>query len=161
MSNASQLVKSSLVGIAVVLLAACVIRPNLIGAHVKKGADNTEIIEIVLPADNAKTIKDREIYFSIVIVDCKNYENRFPIEPYIAGKLASNFDFPIAGEFVTAQGSMPEQVLIGFPTPCVALQGGSYIFGKLDSTPVPLVRIARQGSSLDLELPESRGDGDR
>ena len=74
-------------------------------------------------------------------MDCQNYENRFPIEPYIAGKLASQFEFPVTGEFVTAQGTMPAQILIGVSTPCVALQGGSYIFGKLDSTPVSLVRV--------------------
>lgn len=143
MSNMSQLVEYSLVGIAIVLLAGCVVRPNLVAAHVKKGTDKTEIIEVVLTASDAKTIKDREIYFSIVVVDCKNYENRFPIEPYIAGKLVSEFNFPVAGEFVTAQGSMPEHVLIGFPTPCIALQGGSYIFGKLDSTPISLIRLTR------------------
>jgi hypothetical protein len=143
MSNMSQLVEHSLVGIAIVLLAGCVDRPNLVAAHVKKGTGKTEIIEVVLTASDAKTIKDREIYFSIVVVDCKNYENRFPIEPYIAGKLASEFNFPVAGEFVIAQGSMPEHVLIGFPTPCIALQGGSYIFGKLESTPIPLIRLTR------------------
>lgn len=143
MTNMSQLVKHSLVGIAIVLLAGCVVRPNLVSVHVKKGANKTEIVEVALPASDAKRIKDREIYFSIVVVDCKDHGNRFPIEPYIAGRLASKFDFPIAGEFVTTQGAMPEHILAGFQTPCVALQGGSYIFGKLDSTPVPLVRLEK------------------
>lgn len=143
MSNTRRRVKYLLAGIAIASIAGCVVRPNLISAHVKKGVDKTEIVEIVLPAGDAKIIKNREIYFSIVVVDCKNYENRFPIEPYIAGRLASQFDFAVAGDFVTAQGSMPEHILVGFPTPCVTLQGGSYIFGKLDSTPVPLVRLAK------------------
>jgi hypothetical protein len=143
MSNTRQLVKFLLVGMAIASLAGCVVRPQLVGAHVKKAADKTELVEVVLPAGDAKRIKDREIYFSIVVVDCKNYENRFPVEPYIAGRLASKFDFPVEGEFVTAQGSMPDHILAGFPTPCVALQGGSYIFGKLDSTPVSLVRLGK------------------
>lgn len=104
----------------------------------KKGVDKNEIVEVILLVDDAKAIKNREIYFSIVIIDCKNHENRFPIEPYIAGKPASKFDFPITGQFVTAQGVMPERILVDFPKPCAALQGGSYVFGKLDSTIVPL-----------------------
>ncbi len=141
MRHTRRLVKCLLTVAAVAALAGCVIRPILISAHVKKGVDSTEVIEIVLPAADATRIKDREIYFSIVVVDCKNFENRFPIEPYIAGRPASQFDFPVAGAFVTALGSMPEHILVAFPTPCVALQGGSYIFGKLDSTPVPLLRL--------------------
>jgi hypothetical protein len=110
----------------------------LIGAQIKNGGDETKIVEVTLSADDAKTIKDREIYFSIVVVDCKNYENHFPIKPYIDGKPASNFGFSISGNLVTAQGTIPAKFLVDFPNPCVALRGGSYFFGKLDSTPVPL-----------------------
>jgi hypothetical protein len=143
MSNPRQLVKKSVIWLAIVSLVGCVVRPEIISASVKKGADKTEIVEVVLPVDVAKKIKDREMYFSIVVIDCKDYENRFPIEPYIAGTLASKFEFPVAAEFVTVHGSMPAKILIGFSTPCVALQGGSYIFGKLDSKPVPLVRLVQ------------------
>lgn len=117
------------------------IQANLVGAYLKKEGDKTEIVEVILTADDAKTIRNREIYFSIVIVDCRNYENRYPVRPYIAGTLASDFNFPIGGEFVTVQGTMPERVLADFPKACVALQGGSYISGKIDSTSIPLVRL--------------------
>jgi len=143
MNKTRQLFKYFLIGGVIASLAGCVVRPALTDAHVNKGSDNTEAVEVKVSADDAKKIKDREIYFSIVVVDCNDHENRFPIEPYVAGKLASKFDFPITGAFVTVQGSMPERVLANFPTPCVALQGGSYVFGKLESTPVPLVRMAR------------------
>lgn len=143
MSNRGQLVKYLLAVIAIASFAGCVVRPNLVSAHIKKGTDKTEVVEVALSASDAKRIKDREIYFSIVVVDCKNYENRFPIEPYVAGRLASQFDFPVAGEFVTFHGAMPERILASFPAPCVALQGGSYFFGRLDSTPVPLVRLGK------------------
>lgn len=149
MINTCQLTKYALVGIAIFSLVGCTLRPNLVGAHVKEDADKTVHVEVTLSASDAKRIKDREIYFSIVVVDCKNYENRFPIQPYIAGRLASNFDFPVAGEFVIAQGVIPERILVDFPTPCVALQGGSYLFSKIDSAPVPLVRLARQGQVLN------------
>jgi len=138
MSITRQIGKCSLVGAAFFSLVGCTFRPNLIGAHIRNGGDEAKVVEVTLSADDAKTIKDREIYFSIVVVDCKNHENHFPIKPYIDGRPASNFSFSISGSFVTAQGTIPAKFLVGFPNPCVALQGGSYFFGKLDSTPVPL-----------------------
>jgi len=140
MNGGIQSIKYLLFGTLISSLAGCVVRPTLVSAHVEKGARGTEIVEVAIASADAKRIKDREIYFSIVVVDCKNKENRFPVEPYTAGKLVSTFDFPVVGEFVTFRGSMPERILASFPTPCVALQGGSYFFGRLDSAPVPLVR---------------------
>ncbi len=132
--------KCSLIAIALVAITGCTLRPSLVAAHVK-GVDETEIVEVILRSSDAKAIKDREIYFSIVVVDCENHQNRFPIQPYVAEQLASNFDFPVAGEFVTVHGSMPRRVLVDYPMPCIVLQGGSYIFGKLESAPIPLVRL--------------------
>jgi hypothetical protein len=138
MNNTRQIVKHSIVGVAFFSLVGCTFRPNLIGAYIRDGGDNTKIVEVILSPNDAKTIKAREIYFSIVIVDCKNYENHFPVKPYIDGKPASNFNFPISKPFVTAQGTIPAKFLFDFPSPCVLLRGGSYFFGKLDSTPIPL-----------------------
>ena len=138
MSNTRQIVKCSLVGAAIFSLVGCTFRPNLIDAHIRNDGSEKKIIEVTLSADDAKTIKEREIYFSIVVVDCKNYENHFPIKPYIDGKPASNFSFSISGSFVNVQGTIPAKFLVDFPNPCVTLQGGSYFFGKLDSAPVPL-----------------------
>jgi hypothetical protein len=132
-----------MVGIAIMFLAGFTQRPKILGAHVKKGHDKTEIVEIIISANDAKVIKEREMYFSIVVVDCKNFEIRFPIDPYIGGKLASNFEFPVAEGFVIAQGVVPERIFVAFPTPCFALEGGGYLFGKIDTSPVPLVRVAR------------------
>lgn len=134
--------KCSLIAIALVAITGCTLRPNLVAAHVK-GIGETEIIEVILRSSDAKAIKDREIYFSIVVVDCENNQYRFPVQPYVAEQLASNFDFSVAGEFVTVHGSMPQRVLVDYPTPCVFLQGGSYIFGKIESAPIPLVRFTK------------------
>lgn len=131
--------KCSLIAIALVAITGCTLRPSLIAAHVR-GSDDAEIVEVILRSSDARAIKDREIYFSIVVVDCENIRNRFPVQPYVGGQLASSFDFSVAGEFVTVRGSMPQRVLVEYPTPCVLLQGGSYIFGKLESAPIPLAR---------------------
>jgi hypothetical protein len=139
MSNTRQMVRISLVGVAIFALVGCTFRPNLVGASTKKGGDGTKIVEVILLADDAKTIKAREIYFSIVVVDCNDYKRNFPIKPYIDGKPASDFNYSIPSRFATVRGTIPEKYLVDFPNPCVALQGGSYFFGKLDSTPLPLV----------------------
>lgn len=134
----------SLIAIALIAITGCTLRPNLVAAHVSR-VDETEIVEVILRSSDAQVIKDREIYFSIVVVDCENSQNRFPVQPYVAEQLASNFDFPVEGEFVAVHGSMPRRILVGYPTPCIALQGGSYIFGKIKSAPIPLVRLTGEG----------------
>lgn len=132
--------KYSLIAIALVAISGCTLRPSLLAAHVKTMGE-TEIVEVITQSSDTKVIKDREIYFSIVVVDCEHSQNRFPIRPYVAEKPASNFDFPVAGEFVTFHGSIPSRVFVEYPTPCIILQGGSYFFGKLESAPIPLVRL--------------------
>ncbi len=138
MSNAHQIVKYSLVGVAIFSLVGCTFRPSMISAHIRNGGDETKIVEVTLTADDAKTIKAREIYFSIVVGDCENSNKHFPITPYIDGKPVSNFNFPVSGKFVTVQGIIPGKYLVDYPDPCVVLLGGSYFFGKINSTQVPL-----------------------
>lgn len=147
MSNTRQIVRYSLVGVAIFALVGCTFRPNLVGANIKNGGDETKIVEVTLSADDAQTIKAREIYLSIVVVDCNNYKRNFPIKPYIDGKPASDFNYAIPSRFATVRGTIPGKYLVDFPNPCVALQGGSYIFGKLDSAPVPLVWLVQQPQS--------------
>lgn len=131
--------KFSLIAIVLVAMTGCTLRPDLVAAYLK-GEGEAEIVEVMLRSNDAKVIRDREIYFSIVVVDCENSQRQFPIQPYVAERLASNFDFSVAGEFVTFRGSIPQRVLVEYPKPCVFLRGGSYIFGKIESEPISLVR---------------------
>jgi len=132
--------RCSLIAITLVAITGCTLRPNLVAAHVK-AADETEVVEVVIRSSDAKTIKDREIYFSIVVTDCEDSNKRFPIRPFVAGQLATDFDFPAAGEFVTIHGSIPRHAYVEYAKPCVVLQGGSYVFDKLESAPITLVRL--------------------
>lgn len=129
------------VSIALVAMIGCSLRLVPVSAHVKSVLDD-EVVEVTLRSSDAKTIKERELYFSIVVVDCEDDRNQFPVQPSVAEQLASDFDFPVAGEFVTFHGSLPRRVLVDIPTPCVFLRGGGYIFGKLESAPMSLVRLA-------------------
>lgn len=132
--------KCSLVVIALIALEGCTLRPELVAAYVR-GSDEAEMVEVTLRSGDAKAIKDREIYFSIVVVDCENSQKQFPMRPYIAEQLASKFDFSTSGYYVTFHGSMPQRLLVDYKKPCVFLRGGSFIFGEIKSAPIQLVRI--------------------
>jgi len=138
-NNLNFAIKSTLIFLAAFLLTSCTFRPILTEATVR-GLNEMEIVEVVLRSADAQKIRDREIYFSIVLVDCEDVKKRFPMQPYIAGQLATDFSFQVSSSFVTIEGSVPESVFTNFPAPCVKLQGGSYVFGKLESTSINLVR---------------------
>lgn len=138
-----QVGKSSFFTAVAIFLVGCTIKPALISAKIKDGSTETKFVEVVISADDAEKIKSREIYFWIVLVDCKNYRNRFPIKPYIDGVSASKFGFTTSGKFLAARGEVPTRVLNGFSDPCVTLEGGGYFAGKIESEVVPLVLDAK------------------
>jgi hypothetical protein len=129
----------SLLGIAVLAFTGCTLRPKLTAATVERSGD-TEIVDVTLRAADARSIKRRELYFSIVVFDCNKHDNRLPIQPYVSGQPVSRFSFPVEGEFVTVRGSMPADVLRDFQIPCVFLRGGGYSPGKIQTETVPLKR---------------------
>lgn len=131
--------KLPLLAIMLVAMTGCTLRPELVTGHIRANGE-MEIIEVTLRSSDAKAIKDREIYFSITVVDCESSQEPFPIQPYIAGILASKFDFSVTGEHVTFYGSIPKNILSDYLNPCATLNGGSYLFGKIESAPIRLAR---------------------
>jgi hypothetical protein len=93
MSNPNHSTKFYLVGIAVLAFTGCTMRPKLIAAIVEQSGD-TEVVNVTLRAADARSIKDRELYFSIVVFDCKNPDRDLPIQPYVSGQPVSRFDSP-------------------------------------------------------------------
>jgi hypothetical protein len=136
--------KFSLFGIAILAFTGCTLRPDLIDASVLRSGES-EIVDVTVRAADARLIKRRELYFSIVVFECKNHDKRLPLEPYVSGQPVSRFGFPIEGESVTIRGSIPRDALSDCQTPCVLLQGGGYVFGKLESEAVPLRRRVSGG----------------
>lgn len=138
MSNLAYRSKSSVLAIAVLAFTGCTVQPKLIGATIEHSG-GTETINVTLRAADARSIKDRELYFYIVVFDCKNPDQGRPIEPYVSGQRASHFKFPIEGEFVTVSGTIPPDVHLDLRTACVCLRGGGYFpAGKLKSDVVPI-----------------------
>jgi len=129
--------KYPLLGVTLAAMSSCALHPDLIATHIKEGGEAASV-EVTLRSSDAKVIKDREIYFSIVLVDCENSRRQFPIQPYVAERPASEFDFSVAGKYVTFHGSVPQHILANYPRPCVFLRGGSYTLGKIESASVRL-----------------------
>lgn len=102
-NRTASLARCTLLGVSAAFsLTGCVLRPHLVSAQVESGSGSHQVIRVALSKDDAQSIKDREIYFSIVVADCNNLANRFPIEAYISQEPASEFNFPITGDFLIA-----------------------------------------------------------
>src|SRR3954466_12252236 len=99
MNAPSRRSKVSLLSLAVLAFSGCTLQPKLIAATVGRSGE-TEIVDVTLRAADARSIKRRELYFSIVVFDCRNRDNQVPIQPYVSGQPVSRFDFPVDGEFV-------------------------------------------------------------
>jgi len=110
----------------------------LIGASATKGSDEVATVEVVVNSQDAAAIRDREIYFSIVVFDCASSQPSFPVQPHVGERLASSFSFPVTDEPTIFRGSMPQRVLANYSSPCVFLRGGSYFLGRIQSNPIPL-----------------------
>lgn len=105
--------------------------------HQKTESEATVLVRV--RRQDASTIKQKQFYFSIVVINCKGNPNGYPIEPYIAGEKATHFKFDIPAGNVELTGSIPVKILKEYTEPCVFLQGGGYFTGKISSRPAPLV----------------------
>ena len=108
--------------------------------------DGNAVVEVALGQRDVQVIKDRELYFSIVIVECADKFKRFPLQPYLDGKMIEGGNFPRA-ESTTIYGTMPERNFQRFRKPCVLLEGGGYFSGRLSSQPVPVMFAVATGGS--------------
>ena len=124
--------------LALASLTGCTARPSVVSAYSEALGDR-QLVRVLLNPDDASLIRDRQLYFSIVLVECSSRDNRFPAEPYIQGKRASNFTFSTTGKHVEFNAEIPQAIFKQYRSPCVFLEGGSYFHGKIKTDPVPLV----------------------
>lgn len=128
---------ASLCCMAAFLLVGCEFQPRVLSAHAHRVGDN-EAIEVKVSSSDAAKIKNRQLYFSMAVTSCEGAQSHFPVEPYIDGRRASEFDFATAGDDIKITGSMPVSIFEKYDRPCVVLRGGSYLGGKLKSASVPI-----------------------
>ena len=119
------------------LVAGCQLEPQILAAT-STGVGDEQVITVTIPARDAKSIKTRQLYTWLVIVDCAGGEGRFPSEPETSGQPVSNFLFPVTGNRVDLVARVPVQIYAKYTQPCVLLEGGGYVSGMIKPPTVPL-----------------------
>jgi hypothetical protein len=115
------------------------------------------VVHVEIAAKDVEFIRRNQIYFSIVLNECSGQGKRFPMEPMIQGKRASDFDFEtsnVAVVDVVATG--PFGAIKGYRDPCVMLEGGGYSGARLKSNRAPLKMREVIETNDKTEIPQSR-----
>lgn len=130
---------------AVMLVTSgCEFRPHVSSAQVRRAGNNEEI-EIKISSKDATSIKRRQLYFRIYITKCGGGGDKyFPVEPYIDGGRAADFEFSLDSRDVSINGALPAHILRNYEPACAALNGAGYFMGRLKSAEVPIRRAPRK-----------------
>lgn len=123
-------------GIAMAL-CACTHTAKPISASVHVAGANA-VVEVALDQRDVRAIKERELYFSIVVLECRDKSEPWPLQPYLDGRMIEGGNFPSA-EGATVYGTMPVKGFKEYEEPCITLEGGGYFTGKLSSSLVPVL----------------------
>jgi hypothetical protein len=133
-------VRACLLAIAASALVGCQLRPSVLSAHSQRVGDE-EIVQVSLRSLDAKKIRDRQMYFSLVVANCQGETDGYPMEPYIDGQRVSDFKFATPGESVRIVGRIPTRIFETYEHPCAFLRGGAYFTGTVESAPIPITRV--------------------
>jgi len=145
-----------LLGAAALSLSGCQFRPVPLSA-LSYNHDQEVVVQVILRSADARTIKHRQLYFSLTVINCNGPANGFPAEPTIGGEPVPNFNFPTHGDTVQVTGRVPARIFANYPQPCVFLEGGGYFTGNIKSSIVPIVRITRAGPNNSFKPNPLRG----
>jgi hypothetical protein len=140
----------------VFVLSGCQFRPDLLSATAHN--DNEDVVvQVTLGAADAKTIKLRELYVRLTIINCNSTAGGFPADPPIEGGRIPGFDAPTQNGRVQIMGRVPAHIYAKYSEPCVFLNGGGYFSGTIESTVVPIVRDPRAGPNNSFKPKPLRG----
>lgn len=121
------------------LLVGCSGKTVIKNAWVANASEGDSAIHVEISSKDAEFIKRNQVYFSIVLNECSGEGKRFPMEPMIGGKRASDFDFGISSDSVVDFVAIgPSWAIKNYHNPCVTLEGGGYAGARLKSNQVPL-----------------------
>lgn len=139
------------------LLSGCSATATIKNAWIVSSPDGHAVVHVEIAAKDVEFIRRNQIYFSIVLNECSGQGKRFPMEPMIQGKRASDFDFEtsnVAVVDVVATG--PFGAIKGYRDPCVMLEGGGYSGARLKSNRAPLKMREVIETNDKTEIPQSR-----
>ena len=155
-SSFSKVVVTCSLAIAIMALAGCRLHPNLVSAQSHR-VDSEEIVQIIIRSTDAKKIKNRQLYFSVVVGECGDNSDGYPAESYIGGEPASGFKFATGGETVAIVGRVPTKVFDRYQRPCALLRGGGYFTGKILSSSIPITVASGEGPNNSFKPTPLRG----
>ena len=132
-------------GLLLLILDGCHFQPAPVSAY--SHSDGAEqIVDVTIRSSDARTIKRRQFYFSLKIVNCAGPAMGYPARPNIGGDTAGGFDFPINGESVLITARVPAKIFAQYAKPCVFLEGGGYLTGTIKSKIVPIQQRFARGT---------------
>jgi len=121
------------------LIAGCELEADISSA--KSRVDGSEeVISVLVSEKDAKSIKARQIYFSLVAVECSTGANEYPMLPNADGRGLRRFDFDVPKNGLEVYGKMPSDIFQKYSSVCVSLRGGGYLSGKISSPLIPVIR---------------------
>jgi hypothetical protein len=140
----------------VLTLSGCQFRPDPLSA-ISYSENQEVVVRVTLRSADAKTIKSRELYFSLKVINCEGQANGYPAQPLIGNQLTPGFDFPIQGDTVDITGRVPARIFAEYSKPCVFLEGGGYFTGTIKSSAIPIARDPRAGPNNSFKPRPLRG----
>jgi hypothetical protein len=138
------------------VLTGCQFRPNILSASSHR-VGNEVAVQVTLHSVDAKSIKNRQLHFSLVVVNCTGESDRYPAEARIDGQRADEFQFPVDGDTVEMEGRVPAQIFGRYSRPCVLLEGGGYLTGTIRSSMTPIIDDTGAGSDNPFKPNPLRG----
>ena len=154
--TANRLLAVTLVVCAMPLLSGCELQPQLLAAQ-SLNAGNEQIIAVSILTSDAKSIKTRQLYTWLVVVNCTGSQDRFPSEPYVLGQRVSDFRFPVSGKSVDLVAHVPANIYAKYSQPCAFLEGGGYFTGKIKSSVIPISKAQGTGPNNSFKPKPLRG----
>ena len=129
----------AIAGAILMLLVGCAVNVGIQNAQVVKSDKDLYNVSVYVGSESADLIKQREIYFSIVIVECSSSMEGYPIEPWVQGVRASEFTYAVDRSPVRFSGAVPAKVFEALKSPCVFLRGGNYLVDRMRTKEIRLI----------------------
>jgi hypothetical protein len=96
--------------------------------------------------EDAAFVRRHEIYAGFVLLECSNLEDRFPFDATINGVRSPDYELPESAH-VLFTGVVPRRIFDEFRSPCLTLEGGSYLGWSITARPAritpPAIPVTR------------------
>lgn len=119
------------------LLSACDRHVTISSAEINRVNNNVNVVAYVHSID-ANNIRIREIYAGFLLTECGDAKNRYPFDALIDGLRSPKYQIQKDGVKVAFKGTVPVRIYRQFSSPCIALEGGSYLSEKISTNRVSL-----------------------